>query len=115
MPLWNGSEIHRALAMPTLFLKAACKCPHVHQAQPLIWGSSNSKHSGGQGRPDITLRTFPLGFPQDLGGHRIYQKVHLSLAFIYRSILHQQSLLSSDAFHTTVQSHPHFFKFLCDF
>lgn len=45
MPLWKGSEMHCAPAMPTLFLKAAGKCPHVHQAQRLVWGSNNSKGS----------------------------------------------------------------------
>lgn len=33
MPLWNGNEIHCAPAMPTRFLNAAGKCPHVQQAQ----------------------------------------------------------------------------------
>lgn len=114
MPFWNGSEIPctSALAMPTLFLKSARKCPHVHPAQPLIRGSSNANHSlWGQGCL-ATPKEGSLGISS--GSKRAALGIlesYPSLWSFCRPSLHYQNLLHTDALHTTyLRPSPFFFK-----
>lgn len=117
MPFWNGSEIPHAsaLAMPTLFLKAALKCPHIHPVKPLIWGSTNANHSVGTRAPGHAIGMFPWDFPRIQERHWEYWRV-IPLYPFTDPVSTIKTFFTLMVSTLRIWDLPHFFsRFLCNF